>query len=110
LFLVGAGVSHFVVPDFYDAIVPRPLPGPVRRWTELSGVAELACAAIVARKSTRRTGAALAAVLFVIVFPANVQMALDYRTRPPRDRGVAYGRLPLQLPLIAWALRVRYQS
>jgi uncharacterized membrane protein len=109
-FLAGAGVSHFVVPAFYDAIVPHPLPGPTRRWTQLSGVAELVCAAVVARRSTRRIGGALAAVLFIVVFPANIQMALDYRTRPARDRAIAYGRLPLQLPLVAWALRVRRRS
>jgi uncharacterized membrane protein len=40
------------------------------------------------------------------VFPANVKMAYDYRTRSPRVKAVAYGRLPLQVPLILWALRV----
>ena len=47
-------------------------------------------------------GAPLAALVFVMVFPANVQMAPDYR-----ERAVAYGRLPLQVPLAWWALRVR---
>jgi uncharacterized membrane protein len=106
-FLAGAGISHFVVPKFYDEIVPHRLPGPPRFWTQASGVAELACAVAVARSSTRRSGAALAAVLFVVVFPANVQMAVDWRGRPTRDRAMALGRLPLQAPLVAWALRVR---
>jgi uncharacterized membrane protein len=47
-----------------------------------------------------------AATLFLAVFPANVKMAVDWRHAPPAHRAVAYGRLPLQLPLIAWARQV----
>ena len=47
-----------------------------------------------------------AAALFVAVFPANVQMALDWSDRSPVEQAVAYARLPLQIPLIWWALRV----
>jgi len=106
-FLAAAGVSHFVVPSFYDRIVPRALPGDPRFWTQWSGAAELAAAATVAFKPTRRAGGAIAAALFVAVFPGNLQMAWDWRDRSPRDRALAYGRLPLQLPLVWWALRVR---
>ena len=105
--LAGAGVSHFIAPQFYDDIVPHRLPGPPRRWTQVSGVAELACAALVIHRSTRRTGATLAALLFVAVYPANIQMAVDWRDRPARERALAYGRLPLQAPLVGWALPVR---
>ena len=107
LFLATAGVSHFVIPKFYDDIVPRALPGPARFWTQLSGGAELAVAATVAYRPTRRVGGALAAGLFVAVFPGNIQMALDWRDRPGRERAMAYGRLPLQAPMVWWALRVR---
>ncbi len=109
-FLAVAGTSHFVVPGFYDAIVPRRLPGPARRWTQVSGACELAVAGVVAIPRTRRLGATLAAVLFVAVFPANVQMALDYGDRSAPERAVAYGRLLLQLPLVSWALRARRQA
>lgn len=109
-FLAGAGVSHFLVPQFYDEIVPRALPGPPRVWTQLSGVAELGVAAAVAYRPTRKVGALLAAGLFVAVFPGNLQMAWDYRNRKPQDQAVAYGRLPLQIPMIVWALRVRARA
>jgi uncharacterized membrane protein len=105
--LAVAGTTHFVLPRFYDAIVPHQLPGSPRAWTLVSGAVELACAAAVAAPRTRRLGATAAAVLFVVVFPANVQMAVDWHTRPLPDRLVAYGRLPLQIPLVIWALRVR---
>ncbi len=105
--LVVTGITHFAVPRFYDAIVPRLLPGSPRAWTVGSGLAELACAVAVALPRSRRLGAAVAAVLFVAVFPANIQMALDWRSRSPVDQAVAYGRLPLQIPLVLWALAVR---
>ena len=104
--LAGAGATHFAVPKPYDAIVPRRLPGSPRTWTYASGAVELAVAAAVASRRTRRAGGLAAAALFAAVFPANVQMALDWRHRPVPLRAVAYGRLPLQLPLIRLALRV----
>ncbi len=108
--LGSAGVAHFVVPKQFDEIVPHALPGSARLWTNVSGVAELAVAALVAVPRTRRLGAVLAAVLFLAVFPANVQMAVDWTDRPLPQRLAAYGRLPLQLPLIWLALRVHRRS
>src|SRR5437660_6213631 len=105
-----AGVSHFAIPGFYDAIVPHATPGPARAWTLASGLVELACGAAVALPRTRRLGATVAAVLFVAVFPANIQMAVDWRSRPAFDQAIAYGRLPLQVPLLLWALAVRRAS
>lgn len=103
--LVATGLLHFATPAPFDTIVPRALPGAPRRWTYLSGAAELAVAAAVTLPRTRRLGGLTAAALFVAVFPANVQMALDWRRRSPAQRTLAWGRLPLQLPLLAWALR-----
>jgi len=97
-FLLAAGTAHFVVPQPYRRIVPRLLADPAF-WVRWSGVAELGCAVLVAVPRTRRAGALAAAVLFVVVFPANVQMALDAGV-------VAWIRLPLQVPLIIWAWRV----
>jgi uncharacterized membrane protein len=107
-FLLGAGVSHFAVPGFYDRIVPHALPGPERAWTYASGVAELAVGAAVLRPATRSRGALVAAALFVAVFPANVQQAVDAGT--PQEKAVSYARLPLQLPLLVWAVRVSRAS
>lgn len=102
-----AGIAHFVIPKGFDEIVPRALPGGDRVWTLLSGATELAVAATVAVPRSRRLGAGLAAALFVVVFPANIQMALDWADRPVPQRLIAYGRLPLQIPLVWLALRVR---
>jgi uncharacterized membrane protein len=104
--LLVSGTAHFAAPVPFDGIVPRVLPGPARWWTYASGAAELAVAAAVAVPATRRVGAACAAGLFAAVLPANVQMAVDWRERPLPLRALAYGRLPLQVPLVLWARRV----
>jgi uncharacterized membrane protein len=66
-------------------------------------VAELACAASLCREATRRRGALASAALLVAVVPGNAWMAWRWRTRPAPARLAAYARLPLQVPLIAWA-------
>ena len=108
LFLTVAGLNHFVVPRFYDAMIPSQLPGKPRTWTYGSGLAEIAVGAAVAVPATRRRGALAAAWLFVCVLPGNIQMALDAfrHRRSPAERVVLLLRLPVQLPLIGWALRV----
>ena len=104
--LAVAGAGHFAAPQLFDAMIPDVLPGEPRAWTYASGVAELGVAAAVALPRTRRLGGYAAAALFVAVFPANVQMALDWSDRSPVEQAIAWGRLPLQIPLIWWALRV----
>jgi uncharacterized membrane protein len=105
-FLAVAAVTHFAVPRQYDAIVPGSLPGSARTWTHASGVAEAAVAAAIACPRSRRQGGRAAAALFVAVFPANLKMARDWNSRSGPAKAVAYGRLPLQAPLVWWALRV----
>lgn len=109
LLLGIAGTAHFLVPRFFDSMIPRELPGEPRLWTYGSGAAELGVAAAVALPRTRRVGGLLAALLFVAVLPGNVKMAVDYHRsgKPLLMRVGAVLRVPAQLPLIAWALRVR---
>lgn len=101
--LASAGVAHFAVPRQFDSIVPRALPGAARNWTRASGVVEFALAAGVALPRTRRVAALATAAFFVGVFPANVQMAVDWRNRPAPLKAAALARLPLQVPLVLWA-------
>ena len=108
--LLGMGVLHFAVPGPFDGLVPPWIPGPARFWTYASGVVELAVGAAVARPATRRLGATAAVGLFLAVYPANLQMAWDWRRRPWPYRAAALGRLPLQYPMITHALRVRAEA
>ena len=106
--LAGVGTLHLVHPKPFDAMIPRALGDP-RWWTYASGAAEITGAALLAHPRTRRFGGWWGAVLFVVVFTGNVKAALDGGMRgapPPLDSAAAaWLRLPLQLPLIAWALR-----
>lgn len=106
--LLSAGVLHLVAPRPFEDLVPERL-GSARAWVLGSGVAELACGAAVAVPATRRVGGLAAAALFVAVFPGNVTMALKSRRgsrRLARNPAVAWGRLPLQVPLVLWARAV----
>lgn len=104
--LGGAGVLHLTRPEPFDSIVPPLLPGPARAYTYVSGAAELAVAGLLALPRTRRLGGHAATALFVAVFPANLQMAYDWRHARPRQRAIAWGRLPLQAVLIAQSRHV----
>lgn len=106
--LAGAGVTHLVRPAVYEPLIPARLGRP-RAWVVGSGVAELLCAAAVASRRTRHAGGLATAALLVAVLPGNVQMAVDSRagsSRWTRRPAVAWGRLPLQVPLVVWAWRV----
>jgi uncharacterized membrane protein len=102
-----SGVLHIVRPALFDALVPRVFPRRAHRPViYASGVAELACAAGLIRR--RQWAPAASSALLVAVLPANLQMALDAGTgRNPGAMDsalVAWGRIPLQLPLL-WAAR-----
>ena len=107
--LLASGVAHVVVPSSYERIVPRWLGHP-RALVLGSGAAEILVAALLARRRTRRLGAWSAAGLLVVVFPANVQMALDGgipgKGFPLGSPVLAWARLPVQVPLVAWAVRI----
>jgi len=105
--LATTGTLHFVVPTQFDVLIPEQLPGDPRFWTLASGAAELMIAAAVATPRIRRWGGLAAAALFVAVFPGNVKMAVDWADRSAVEQAIAYGRLPLQIPLVLWALKVR---
>jgi uncharacterized membrane protein len=102
---LGSGIVHLVRPRVFAAIMPRAIPE--QHHTNLiyaSGLAELVCAAGLARRT--RWAAAASIATLASVFPANLQMALDAGTGrnagPSDSRAVAWGRLPLQL-VLAWA-------
>jgi uncharacterized membrane protein len=106
--LGSSGVLHLVRPRVFEPLIPHRL-GSARAWVVGSGVAELVCATGLVLPPTRRLAGAASAALLVGVFPGNVKMALDSRPGArawPRRPVVAWGRLPLQVPLVAWALSV----
>jgi uncharacterized membrane protein len=101
LLLLTTGTWHFASPDGFRSIVPRFLGSPTF-WVAASGVAELACAAALIPRRSRRLAAWACVILFVAVFPANITMAV-HSLHGRGDALIAWVRLPLQIPLILWA-------
>lgn len=106
--MVATGTAHFVVPRTYERIVPNALGDP-GVWVSLSGAAQVVGGVLLAGRRTRRLGAWWVACLMVLVFPANVQMALDGGLEgagwPLESPVAAWLRLPFQIPLVMWAVR-----
>ena len=102
LFYAGAGINHFIRPDFYLKIMPAWLPLH-KELVFISGVAEVLCAVLLLFSKTRRLGAWAVIALLVAVFPANLQMLLDYKRDNNPMLWIAVLRLPIQLLLIWWA-------
>jgi len=102
--MLGAGVMHFVAPKFFEDIVPK-WAGNAKFHVVWSGVGELLAGTLLVVPATRRVGAWLALVLLVLVYPANVQMAID--AGKPRDAEslIVWLRLPLQFPMFRAAWR-----
>jgi uncharacterized membrane protein len=107
--LMGMGILHFVAPKPFDAIVPVELPGSQRSYTYASGAAEFVTGALLLSPRTRKLGALSAVAVFLAVFPANINMVRLWRDKSLFMRLFAIARLPLQIPMIAAALKI-YRS
>ena len=112
--LLGAGIAHFIFPAPLDSIVPKALPGDPRIYTYLSGVAEILIglalltplSKMVLGKPVKLWGAYGAFALFLAVYPANINMAIQWSERPMPEPLFAYARLPFQFYFLwaAWKL------
>lgn len=107
--LTVTGSLHFIAPRPYAEIVPEQLPSPYA-LVYASGVAELLCAAGLAVPRTRRLAGWATALLFVAVFPANIKMALDSTDKSTLYQAGVWARLPVQVPLIVWAVAIARQA
>lgn len=111
IMLLITGAGHFIVPGPVDDLVPSFLPGDARLWTYTSGLAEIVVALLLlaplykraAGKAVRLWGAYLALALFIAVYPANINMAIEWSSRDMPEPLLAYARLPLQFGLFYWA-------
>jgi uncharacterized membrane protein len=104
VFMVGAGVNHFLSPAAYVAMMPTALPAPLE-LVYVSGVAEILGGLGLILPATRRLAAWGLIALLIAVFPANLNMAVNHLPLAgrPLPSWALWGRLPLQLVLIGWA-------
>ncbi|WP_026820900.1 DoxX family protein [Arthrobacter castelli] len=110
--LTVSAVNHFATPHFYYAVVPPSITtGSMTRknWVHTSGLIEFAGAAGLLLPQTRRAAAICTTVMFA-GFTAGHITALQRACGPKgsrRARVVHSLRLPLQVPLVAWAWKAR---
>ncbi len=109
----GAGIGHFVRPDFYEALIPDWLPNP-ELAVAASGVAEIGLGLAMVPRHSRRYAAIGLLGLLLVVYPANIDAAIngvDLRTDANGEYQRYVGevpdarhwiRLPLQFLLLAW--------
>jgi uncharacterized membrane protein len=102
LLYIGAGINHFVHPDQYVRIMPPYIPYH-RAMVLLSGVFEIGLGLLFLPAVTRPRAAWGIIALLIAVFPANIQMAINYHRQGNPHLWLALVRLPLQIPLIWWA-------
>lgn len=106
VFMVAAGVNHFLSPAPYLGMMPAEIPEHFHLLlVNISGVAEIAGGLGLILPATRRLAASGLIALFVAIFPANLNMAINDLPLGTKhvDAWMLWARLPLQLVLIAWA-------
>ena len=95
-----SGTVHLAKPEAYERIMPSWVP----RHREVilgSGVAEIALSAGLLAPQTRQLAGWASLGLLLGVYPANVKMAVDStKTRSTPFKAIAFGRLPLQWPML----------
>ena len=98
------GVGHFLAPADFAAMVPAWLPAP-HALVFVSGLAEVAGGVGLVMQPVQRAAAIGLILLYIAVFPANINMAVNHIS--PRgmhlSNAMLWVRLPFQLLFIAWA-------
>ncbi len=102
LLYLAAGINHFVNPSFYEKIMP-PYLSYHSALIFISGVCEVLFAILLLPPQTRSRAAWLIILMLIAIFPANIQMAIDFYKQESSYLWAAVLRLPLQFILIWWA-------
>ena len=105
LAMTTVGVLHFVRPQGFVRIVPTFLPAPLA-LVYISGLAEIAGGLGLLWSRTRRLASWGLIALYIAVFPANMNMAVNHLqidAAHPLPDWVLWARLPFQFAFIALA-------
>ena len=103
LFFMGAGINHFIKPQFYQDIIPPAFPSP-KMLVAISGACEIAGGIGLLIPILRKSAGWGLIALLIAVFPANLYMAISPESIPSMHfpRWMLWLRLPLQGLFIAW--------
>jgi uncharacterized membrane protein len=102
--IIVVGTLHFLVPDPFVKIVPPYLPYHLE-LVYISGFFEILGGIGILVPPVSQAAAWGLLLLFIAVFPANINMAVNQIDLPgiPDSSLLRWGRLPFQAVLIAWA-------
>ncbi|MCH5598143.1 DoxX family protein [Niabella ginsengisoli] len=102
LLYVLAGVNHFWHPRTYEKIMP-----PWVKWHKqvviISGIFEIVLGLLLLIPFLQSFAAWGIILLLILIFPANIQMMLNYKASKNTKFWMTIVRLPLQIVLIWWA-------
>ena len=96
---VAVGINHFWHTTMYVSIMPPYLPMHTL-LVQISGAVEILLGLLLIPRATRRLAAIGIVFLLIAVFPANVQMTIDYAREHNPYLWLTILRLPLQFVLI----------
>ncbi len=106
LLFITIGVLHFTSTQTFTRIVPDFISFP--DWVVyITGVMEIAGGACLYFSRTRRYASYFLIFLLIIVFPANINMAVNHIDFGKVPTSVLWLRLPLQALLIFWVYKLR---
>ncbi len=101
LLFMLTGINHFENPNFYVSIIPPYLP--LRyELSYITGFFEILGALGMLFGKTRKISGYGLVLLLIMIFPANIHMALHPEYFPKYSALLLYLRLPLQLLFLAW--------
>ncbi len=102
--IIIVGIAHFALPDPFIKIVPPYLPNHAA-LVYISGFFEILGGIGILVPPVSQAAAWGLLLLFIAVFPANINMAVNAIDLPniPDSSVLRWGRLPFQAVLIAWA-------
>ncbi len=103
IFFLIAGAMHFVIPEFYLAMMPPFIPFQ-SFFVVLTGIAEMAGGVGLQIPKLRKLTGLLMIAMLVAIFPANIYVAIAQPALPDitYSSGSMWWRLLLQPLFIAW--------
>ena len=102
LLYVGAGINHFVKPEFYEKMMPSYIPFH-SFCICVSGVCEIVFAILLILNKTRKVSAWLIVAMLIVFFVIHIHMLIDYLDNDDVMFWVVIIRIPIQFVLIWWA-------
>ena len=102
LFYIGAGINHFINPDWFVRIVPPILPFKIT-IVYISGIFEVILGCLLIFPKTRFIAGWGLIILLLAVYPANIYVALTNGKAMDTTPMIAWARLPFQFVFIGLA-------